>query len=273
MTFGDILDQTFSRLTEFSATAPNLWSRGEVTDNVNEGQIDFIRKTECLWKLYHQIKIVANQTDYALPADCMLLKRVLFDNKTEINPLTWEELDIDDTNWEADSAVDVPDWFYLYDFTTLKLTPKPSTTGTALAIFTDTGKIIQVDVDGVKQTFSSNYGKITGIAESSSGFHYINSDTGKIVQILDGLSNMTIFYIKYPDTLSDDGDIPEIASPWHRALIYYALWMCLKKEGEGQELTRANKYLGRYNYLVNLVKRHQTYRVTRGQYRIRAKRS
>ena len=279
MTLGDILDQAINRLSEFSSSSPDLWTRAEITDYVNEGQVDFIRQTECLWKLYYQIPVVANQTDYTLPTDCMVLKRVLFDNKTEIIPFTWEEMDIDDNNWESDSAVDVPDYFYLYDFTTLKLTPKPSTTGTLITMTSSAtnnnyGKLITSTVDSVKQTFSSNYGKVIKITESSSGFHYMqDNDYGKIIYAMDSATNITLFYIKYPLVLTLDADEPELASPWHRALIYYALARCLKKEGEGQELSRANKYYGRYVYLVNLVKKHNTMKITRGQHRIRAKRS
>lgn len=283
MTLGDIIDSALNRLTEFNTVSPDLWTRAEITDYVNEGQLDFVRQTECLWELYYNMKVVANQTDYALPADCMILKRVLFDNKTEINPSTWEELDIDDNIWENDSAVDTPDYFYLYDFTTLKLTPKPSTTGATPIVMTSSatnanyGKMITSTIGGVKQTFSSsasnpNYGKVVHIEDSTTGFHYITDNLGKIIKAEDSTGNITLFYIKYPDTLSDNADIPELASPWHRALIYYSLWRCLKKEGEGQELTRANKYIGRYVYLVNLVKKHNTMKITRGQHRIRARR-
>ena len=187
MTLGDIIDDTLTVLKENTST-PVYWTRSEITDNVNEGQLDFNELTECLWANTSYTSIVSTRY-LKLPSDCLFVKRLLIDNFTETVQYNYGELDLDNYSWEEDNFITLPEHTYQYDLTTLWFTPA----------FDTAGKTIK------------------------------------------------IFYFKIPTELTADADTPDIPKQWHDALKFYALALCIEKEGESvTDLVKSKEWYDKY---------------------------
>lgn len=95
----------------------------------NDGQVDIVRKTECLQKKT-EFNVTANDESYDLPADSIRLRRVELDGKA-LSRVELEELDnvVPDRNVTGTSSGS-PVVYYVWG-QTLWLYPKPETAGTS----------------------------------------------------------------------------------------------------------------------------------------------
>lgn len=212
MILGDIIDDVLTTLKE-NTTTPVYFSRSEITDYINEGQLDFNELTECLWNNASFTSSV-NTRFLNLPSDCLFVKRVVIDNSTETVQYNYGELDLDSYSWEEDTFTTIPENTYQYDLTTLWFTPAFDTAGKAIKIF----------------------------------------------------------YLKIPTELTSDSDTPDIPKQWHDALKFYALSLCVEKEGESNtDLVKSKEWINQYIGIVNQAKKFYMQRISdRYQFRMRA---
>lgn len=120
------LGQIVSRVqTQVGDLAGVLMTRAAVVDWANEGQLEIVRKTECLTK-HKQTNAISSDGSYELPSDFLFMKRVTLDD-VRLTETSLDDLDL--LNNSVDSAANsTPGYFYVSD-NVLFLYPKPSSTG------------------------------------------------------------------------------------------------------------------------------------------------
>lgn len=122
------LGQIVSRVqTQIGDLAGILITREAVVDWANEGQLEIVRRTECITK-HKQTNVLSEDASYELPTDFLFMKRVTLDD-TKLDETTLD--DLDNLSRGVDSVgSSTPTHFYVSD-NVLFLFPKPSTAGTA----------------------------------------------------------------------------------------------------------------------------------------------
>lgn len=121
-----------SKLDETSA---RFWSDADLTQFINEGARDIVRRSETL-QASTSINAVANTQEYTLPSDVIRIYRVEYSQDGNIfYPLEYHDFANMDSIWwsQQKTSKGIPTWFTMWGFPpTLKLvlypTPSSSTT-------------------------------------------------------------------------------------------------------------------------------------------------
>lgn len=216
-------------------TAPVFWTRAEILGFIDDAQTEFVRHTGILVETT-VLEVLANRWIYPLPTNCIRPIRVLFDNKTDMRPLSAGELDLNDSDWETQTGT-IPEWFYHYDQRNIYLTPRPDTSGDLITFTSEYGELISL----TGYTFTYEYGVITSL----DGVDF-NVDTGIIVDITNSDNNLQIWYVKRPESLVTEDIEIEIPEHYHKILRFYALKEALLKEGEDQKNKEAGYYENKF---------------------------
>lgn len=123
MNLGQIVNRVQTQVGDLSGI---LITRVAVVDWANEGQLEIVRKTECITK-HKQTNTISSDGSYELPTDFLFMKRVTLDG-TKLEETTLD--DLDNLSRGVDLVgVSTPTHFYVSD-NVLFLFPSPSTGGT-----------------------------------------------------------------------------------------------------------------------------------------------
>lgn len=175
MNLGQIVDRTQRQIGDLAGV---LITRAAVVDWANEGQLEIVRKTECITK-HKQTNTLKDDGAYELPTDFLFMKRVTLDGKR------LEETTLDDLD-NLNNAIDLtdsstPSHFYLSD-NILFLYPTPATAG---------------------------------------------------------MGNLDIWYVRQPDLLVNDEDIPEIPVWMHKEIVQYCKIQARELDDDPENQIRA----------------------------------
>lgn len=111
----------------FGDTATVQLSDAMINSWANDGQLDVVRKTECLQAI-SQLDPVAGTEAYALPADFLRDKRVSLEGH-KLRRLTLEQVEMYFPHREVDNSSGTPHSYWFWE-DKIYLYPIPSTTGT-----------------------------------------------------------------------------------------------------------------------------------------------
>jgi hypothetical protein len=125
-TFSEIRDAVRTSLQDAEG---NYWSDAELDDYLNEGQLEYVRHTQCL-RGEAPITVKESQDAYTLPEDLLEIIRVEDSQGNLIEPTTSEALQRRYGNFRArtDSTGTDPSWYYsdLDGEGTLRFHPRPN---------------------------------------------------------------------------------------------------------------------------------------------------
>lgn len=161
LTLGDIVNQVRSSLADVDVTtATQRWSDTELYRIINEGHRMVADTTWCITKS-SQITLVVGTTMYALPDDCYVLDRVVYDSDTPLPETTIGTLDRDNKYWQQDST-GTPEKYYLSldgDDIGLYYVPSASTTIDInyIAVAETMASTSTVPFNGIKKLYAYHY--------------------------------------------------------------------------------------------------------------------
>lgn len=111
---------------QFGDTSGAQISTADIIRWANEGQLEIVRKTECLQQ-HRETNVVLSDGSYELPSNFLMMKRVTLDN-TLLKFRLLEDLDNTSSGVDTSSSA-TPSYYYTWG-NTLFLYPTPSTSGT-----------------------------------------------------------------------------------------------------------------------------------------------
>jgi 6-phosphogluconolactonase (cycloisomerase 2 family) len=235
-----------------------FWSDEEILRSINEGYLDFVRRTECLWK-FDVIPIVADQTEYDLPSDCIRLLWIGDDTKNLVGQ-SLAYMDQLDDSWigrSGDAAYFVSE---LNGIKTINLYQTPETAGGAS--FTADTNHSEADADhgllvgaadaGTALTFTadSNHSEADadhGIILAGTGESILFSGektTGIISKMDQHDANFFILYAYEPPEFNNlqEAQTPLFLKAYHVAIVHFSLSELYLKEGDTQNIPLADFY-------------------------------
>ena len=242
---------------ELQEASVGEWTAAEILDYLNRGNRLIAQFLEWHEKTSNIVTVLGQQ-DYTFPTDILKLHRATFDR--EFLPQTTQyELDRDEGNWRG-SGNNNPIRFFLKQWDTLSLYPKPKANGTIVSFDSELGALIAVeDPSGTPDpdvTFDSELGIIIAVEDSQGGhirfepdytadpFTTTSAELGEVIDYDTDEDNVALYYAALPDTLVAGTDSPQIHQAAHPALVPYAVYRCLSREGPMQDIGLAEAYFG-----------------------------
>lgn len=266
MNLGEARTNVKRFLTEISTS--NLWTNSELDSYINEAQMQFVLETECL-RGREIINVIENTNLYDIPSDAIRLDKLYYNNNI-LQQTFYEKKDE-----EVTSSGTPSEWWVWYDNDRVfEVNPIPnSNAATTKYNFVDGSSVttnygIIVDVTGsLTYNFNgnNNYGCVVDIVGSNNYLFLPNggavgawlSDSrnyGCITGIFSATNSFITYYPRYPQTLSTDSDNLEIDIPYQFGMLNYAKYLALSREGEQQELVKANFRLKEFKRSVEQYK-------------------
>lgn len=257
MTFSDMQAQARSLLIEATA---RFFTDVEVKRFINLGYKNFLSRTGWAERCSAQ-PAVANQYEYALPADTIKIRDVRWADIKRLAPKSREEFSAI-VGRDITSTTTEPDYYTAYPWDRrIRIYPIPSTASDATAINDGAGITSSATTITVDSTadFPSN-GII--LIESEQILYYAKTAT-TFAQCVRGHGRTTaathaddvavkfgdiqIYNTYVPAELSGSSDEPEINEEYHEALVLYAVQLGLMKR---EKYAEANKIMERYLEMV-----------------------
>lgn len=235
-----------------------FWSNEELLRAINEGYMDFVRRTECLQR-FEIIGITSGTGEYDLPSDCIRVLWVGYDNKM-LHGQSLSYMDGLDDDWIGRAGE--PAYFVqeLGGIKKLQLYETPDVSGVATFIAdtnhteadADHGLLVGLTDDSTATTFTadSNHTEADadhGIVVHATGDSVLFSgftEMGIITGIEQHNDNLIILFAYEPplfETLQD-AEAPHFMAVYHWAIVYFALSELFLKEGDVQNVPLANFY-------------------------------
>jgi hypothetical protein len=122
--FESLIDNTLQTLGDPDG---NYWSRDEIARYLNEGQLDFVQRTQCL---RGQAPLLAREDSdtYTLPGDCLKILRVEGKKGTVIQPTTADRLGLSAFNVDKSTTNNDPTHYFsdLVGEGLIQFYPRPS---------------------------------------------------------------------------------------------------------------------------------------------------
>jgi len=139
---------------------------------------------------------------------------------------------------------------------TIGIYPIPDASGTDYTAGSDLGITVTVD----SATVTSEYGVITSWEDADLKERmFFGSEVGTIADITVPNGNIFFEYVRYPFTLTEPGQYPEIPAYLHEALEWRAAAVLLGTEHDGRlDLGKSAVYMGMWNDLVARGKAEET---------------
>ena len=245
--------RTESRSELQEATAAEF-TEAELNAYINDGGLVCQQLTEW-FEATANIVVAVGDNSYPLPTDVLHLRRVTYD-RVFMPQTNHFELDRDLANWRA-AANGKPVRHYEPQWDTLNTYPPPDTAGTSFSFTSELGVVVSIESSGLPDSdysFDSEFGIIIAVEDSAGGqirfepdvgvdpFTTTSAELGTTIAYTDDAGNLAVFYTRLPDTLSADTDSPQLPSFVHPAIVPYAVFRALSREGPFQDLQLAKAY-------------------------------
>lgn len=265
LNLGTIRSQAETYLLNTSTDVNSLsWSVSELNSYINEGVLYTQMMTE-FFQDFDNIICTAGTATYTAPSTVHQFIRLTWDK--QFLPQTNEyELDRDDPSWRS-AGNNNPFRFYIPQMgqqTTIGLFPPPQNNGTTYTFNQENGAIIAATLDdGSVITFSQETGIVIQITDSTetllvfrpdrNNYPFASQEDGEIAGIFSDKNNVGMAFVRLPDTMSNDTDVPQLPVQCHVALVFYTLMKCFLREGEFQDLDLAKSWFDAYGDWMEAV--------------------
>jgi len=241
-TIESVLDRALLRLRETTGTA-EFWTDSELLSYANEG-IKFTALDGLFYKKWFIIEVSANHRSYRIPDDTVGVRRVEYDNEA-INHSTPERWDGDNYNWRTDSGT-VVEYTMELDDNAIFLYRIPDADGTQYTQSSEYGTITGVLTD---DTFDAEHGIISAVSIGQFSAEY-----GVVIHNKVGENNLRVYTYFVPEDVLAVDNVPYPLSKNDSLLEFYVLWACYEKDGEGQDIQKAQYYAQRFYQKYGLLK-------------------
>lgn len=264
MKLGELLDRAYDVLQDDKAS-PRDYLRQPLVDYVNRGCLLWRAQIEDYW-FREYVPLVANQSIYDLPDECVRVQRISFDDTT-MDPTTILGLQGLDEKWETTTGPEPFLWTsHGLPHNQFRVYPKPTTSSGDVYIYAiapagggdtvDDGLIVQYTDSGGNATFITDpldpgmTDPDTGITLAIDGVQFFDEDGEVMVFDASGLAQLEVWSVERPSDLTGDGDIVPVKAGYELAPLWYTLWQTYLEEGERHDSNLAGLYRGLWNDLV-----------------------
>lgn len=258
LNLGAIRSQVETYLLNTSTDVNSLsWSVSEINGYINEAVL-YTQQVTNWFEDFDTIVCTAGTATYTAPPTVHQFIRLTWDRV--FLPQTNEyELDRDDPSWRA-APNNNPFRFYFPQFgqqATLVPYPTPSQNGTTYTFNQETGLVTALTLDdGTAITFNQETGIVIQVTDSTETLLCFRPDrlynpfpgpeVGEIAMYTSDKLNIGMAFVRLPDTLVLDTDIPQLPVQCHLGLVFYTLMKCFAREGEFQDLNIAQGWFMAY---------------------------
>lgn len=232
------------------------WSDERLLRLVDEAQKDICRRAKLL-RTKKNIPIINGVPSVDLPSDMLLLDRVLYDNI--VLPFS-SHMEMDEA-YGAWEKVEGNPSILVYDKQSrgeTKLYPIPINLDLDTYVFTspgyiDSGVVIDTDPDfgivaGIEDTTQNiDYGVLTSSDILSYYESFWEDNLGVTTGIDEGLSILTVYYLKKPKDITSMEDSLEIDDIFNSAIKYYVTGKALRDDMDTQNRIVGNEELQFYD--------------------------
>lgn len=231
------------------------WPASELNYYINEAA--FYTQQVTLWfEQFSNLVCTASVSTYTSPNTVYQFQRFTWDRS--FLPQTNEyELDRDDPSWRA-APNNNPFRFYFPTFgqqAVVSPYPTPSQNGVAYSASQETGVMTQIKddagaLDGAT-TFSAELGVVIQITDTNRAIGvfypdannpFVSGDLGELIAYSSDELNIGMSFVRIPDTMVADTDVPQLPVQCHYALVFYTLMKCFMREGEFQDIDLAKEW-------------------------------
>ena len=200
---------------------------------------------------------IENNQKFTLPDNAINLPatRVIYNEDTQLDFITFEKLNAQNEDWEDDNA-DEPEYWFQKDNQYFWAHPPIKDTGDRYTFSSEYGGISNIFDPNNTYTFSSEYGDITGIQDSNSngdcyeftsGNPTIHTENyGGISAIHTPKNNLSIHYIKEHPIMVNNTETPELHQMFYYTIILYVMSQAFRYKSERQNYTLAGVYENGY---------------------------
>lgn len=274
MNLGAIRSQVETYLLNTSTDTNSLsWPVSEINGYINEGVL-YTQQVTNWFEEFDNIVCTASVSTYTASPRIHQFSRLTWD--ASFLPQTNEyELDRDDPSWRA-APVNNPFRFYFPQFgqqATIAPYPTPSQNGVSYTFSQELGAVCNMTlVDGVTIDPNISFSQEIGIVIEDQDpnrsvlffqpdigndpFATVDNPTGDLGELIaystDEL-NIGLGYVRLPDTMVNDTDIPQLPAQTHYALAFYATMKCFTREGEFQDVALAQQWFLAYSDWMEAV--------------------
>ena len=246
-TLQDIREECQRRLREISG-APVFWPVETLNKYINDGCLDIVRRTGCLWDRII-FDVSADDRSFTLPTNVFEIprKRVVYDETNHLEFKTLDLMDEENEKWESNASGTPQSWVQK-DTRTIYIDPPATDAGETYTYDADIGRVVQIVDSENTYTFSSEVGRVVRIQDDNAegDCYSFTSETGIPVRMATPVGNISIWYKKEPDELVNSGDSSEMHEIFKYVVYSYVLWKALSLKGEGQNLKIAGVHLEEY---------------------------
>ena len=255
MTFKELQDRIIRKLQE-NAT-PEYWSLEEIKDAINDGYREFVRQTDFL-KVRKAAHLFGSGY-FRIPDDALKILAVYYKGKP-LTPISERQLDrgvcpsdyaktdcyerVGFTGYWADVSGE-PQFYTIVDGL-IRVVPFPTDVQDS---------VLFSSPDGFGLLLSENFGLVLPTAtDEDLRLHSEDEYWGGVPYLISLSEFVFVEYVKLPNRLENDGDIPDIPLAYHDALEYYALYVLFSREGTTQDVRKASFYFQLFQSRVNEAK-------------------
>lgn len=266
LTLADLRDQTEVYLMNTSTDVNSLsWSVAEINGYLNEA-VFYSQQVTKWFQEFENIVCTALVSTYTAPDKVYQFSRLTWD--AVFLPQTNEyELDRDDPSWRSAPPSQNPFRFYFPNMSQnyeIVPFPTPALDGYQYAPFSqEIGVVAEfLNADGVtadtSYDFNQEVGIIIGVADTNRAINIFRPDTvanpftttsaelGELQIYSTDELNIGAAFVRIPDTMTADTDIPQLPVQCHLGLVFYALMKCFLREGEFQDVKLASQWFQAY---------------------------
>lgn len=266
LTLSDIRDQVEIYLLNTSTDANSLsWTVSEIDTYINEG-VFYSQQITSWFQEFANIVCTSSLSTYTAPSNVYQFSRLTWD--AVFLPQTNEyELDRDDPSWRSAPPSQNPFRFYFpqmsqsYEIVPF---PTPSLDGYQYAPFSqEIGVVAEfLNADGVtadtSYTFNQEVGIVIGVADTQRAiilfrpdvvadpFTSTSAELGELQIYSTDELNVGMAFVRIPDTMTADTDVPQLPVQCHLGIVFYALMKCFLREGEFQDIALASQWFAAY---------------------------
>jgi len=256
MTFGEVIRRVILKLQENDP--PEYWSLEEIKDAINRGYREFVRLSKLL-KVRRPVKLFGSGY-FSIPSDAIEILAVYYKGKP-LTPISERQLDrtynardyVEDSwggavsfaGFWADSSGE-PEFYTIVDGL-IRIVPFPTDVSDS---------ILYSSADGFGVLLSDGFGLVLPASTDEDMRLESEGEFWGGVSFLGSLTeSVFVEYVKLPNRLINDEDVPDIPLAYHDALEYYALYELFSREGTTQDIRKASFYLQLFNSLVEQAKK------------------
>lgn len=248
MTLSDILTYAVYLLRD---PLHGIWSTTELTGYANEALEDLSRDTKYA-EDYRDYALTSGTATYDTDDDVVEIERVEYNGK-HILPLTLDQMYEYDSGWLSESG-EIRRW---YPLGTGKIGyyKKPSWTADPSTISAEIGFTVDMSGGGNTYSLSSEVGIVVDIESYGTDTFYFAPDNqyGDIFFTDEDALTVSHRVVYTPATLVNSGDIPDLPTWFHPALVYYSCWKALDRDSPARNEGLATIWQALYADMKDLL--------------------